>query len=71
MHKMIYYPKGGMQMYMNTGYLNQSRQDFKDKRQPLVVGSCGCYRLSTDIVNISWHIFLKDFEPYAASFRET
>ena len=53
MHKMIYYPKGGMQMYMNTGYLNQSRQDFKDKRQPLVVGSCGCYRLSTDIVNIS------------------
>ena len=23
-----------------------------------------------DIVNISWHIFLKDFEPYAASFRE-
>ena len=57
-------------MYMNTGYLNQSRQDFKDKRQPLVVGSCGCYRLSTDIVNISRHIFLKDFEPYAASFRE-
>ena len=34
-------------MYMNTGYLNQSHQDFKDKRQPLVVGSCGCYRLST------------------------
>ena len=26
--------------------------------------------LSFDIVNISWHIFLKDFEPYAASFRE-
>ena len=47
MHKMIYYYKGGMQMYMNTGYLNQSHQDFKDKRQPLVVGSCGCYRLST------------------------
>ena len=34
-------------MYMNTGYMNQSRQDFKDKRQPLVVGSCGCYRLTT------------------------
>lgn len=47
MHKMIYYYKGGMPMYMNTGYLNQSHQDFKDKRQPLVVGSCGCYRLST------------------------
>ena len=47
MHKMIYYYKGGMQMYMNTGYLNKSHQDFKDKRQPIVVGSCGCYRLST------------------------
>ena len=34
-------------MYINTGYLNQSHQDFKDKRQPLVVGSCGYYRLST------------------------
>ena len=34
-------------MYMNTGYLNKSHQDFKDKRQPIVVGSCGCYRLST------------------------
>lgn len=29
MHKMIYYPKGGMQMYMNTGYLNQSHQDLR------------------------------------------
>ena len=23
-----------------------------------------------DFVKISWHIFLKDFVPYAASFRE-
>lgn len=34
-------------MYINTGYLNQSHKDFKDKRQPLIVGSCGNYRLSS------------------------
>ena len=34
-------------MYMNNGYLNQSHLDFKDKSQPLIVGSCGTYRLST------------------------
>ncbi len=33
-------------MYINTGYLNNSRQDFIDKSCPLVVGSCGNYRLS-------------------------
>ncbi len=33
-------------MYMNTGYLNHSHMDFKDKSRPLVVGSCGTYRLS-------------------------
>lgn len=33
-------------MYMNSGYLNHSLRDFKDKRYPLVVGSCGTYRLS-------------------------
>ena len=33
-------------MYMNTGYLNHSHMDFKDKSHPLVVGSCGSYRLS-------------------------
>ena len=26
-------------MYMNTGYLNHSHMDFKDKNHPLVVGS--------------------------------
>ena len=25
----------------------------------------------TDFVKISWHIFLKDFVSYAASFRES
>ena len=33
-------------MYMNAGYLNHSHMDFKDKSRPLIVGSCGTYRLS-------------------------
>lgn len=32
-------------MYMNAGYLHNSLIDFKDKTRPLVVGSCGTYRL--------------------------
>ena len=28
-------------MYINTGYLNHSHKDFKDKSRPLIVGSCG------------------------------
>lgn len=32
-------------MYVNSGYLNNSRVDFKDYSKPLVVGSCGTYRL--------------------------
>ena len=34
-------------MYINSGYLNNSRTDFKDSSTPLVVGSCGTYRLKT------------------------
>ena len=34
-------------MYINAGYLNNSRADFKDNSTPLVVGSCGTYRLKT------------------------
>lgn len=34
-------------MYINAGYLNNSRTDFKDNSSPLVVGSCGTYRLKT------------------------
>ena len=34
-------------MYMNAGYLNHSHKDFKDKSRPLIVGSCGTYRLSS------------------------
>ncbi|MDE6761465.1 MAG: AraC family transcriptional regulator [Lachnospiraceae bacterium] len=32
-------------MYTNSAYLNHSRVDFKDKSRPLIVGSCGTYRL--------------------------
>ena len=34
-------------MYINSGYLNNSRVPFKDKSEPLLVGSCGTYRLQT------------------------
>ena len=34
-------------VYINSGYLNNSRTDFKDNSTPLVVGSCGTYRLKT------------------------
>lgn len=34
-------------MYVNSGYMNNSRLDFIDKTRPLVVGSCGTYHLST------------------------
>ena len=34
-------------MYLNSGYLNNTHLDFKDKSRPLIVGSCGTYRLST------------------------
>lgn len=34
-------------MYVYSAYWHQSRQDFKDKKHPLFVGSCGTYRLMT------------------------
>lgn len=34
-------------MYINSGYLNNSRLPLKDKSAPLIVGSCGTYRLKT------------------------
>lgn len=33
-------------MYINSGYLNNSRIPYKDKSKPLIVGSCGTYRLN-------------------------
>lgn len=38
---------GVCSMYLNSGYLNNSRLPFKDKSAPLIVGSCGTYRLRT------------------------
>ncbi len=32
-------------MYINSGYKNNSMLDFKDNSKPLIVGSCGTYRL--------------------------
>lgn len=34
-------------MYINSGYLNNSRLPYKDKSKPLIVSSCGTYRLRT------------------------
>lgn len=34
-------------MYVNSAYLNNSKVAFKDKSKPLIVGSCGTYRLYT------------------------
>ena len=34
-------------MYINNGYLNNTRLPIKDKSKPLIVGSCGTYRLKT------------------------
>ncbi len=34
-------------MYINSAYLNNSRIDIKDKSKPLIVTSCGTYRLYT------------------------
>jgi len=49
MHKMIHYQKmrGDDKVYFNSGYLHNSRIAFKDKSRPLIVGSCGTYRLRT------------------------
>ena len=34
-------------LYINSGYWHQTRLDFKDKKRPLFIGSCGTYRLYT------------------------
>lgn len=35
----------GCEMYINSGYLHNSRLPYKDKSKPLIVGSCGTYRV--------------------------
>lgn len=43
-------------MYLNSGYLNNSRAPFVDKSRPLIVGSCGTYRLSSRYkLPTCWH----------------
>lgn len=42
-------------MYINSGYLRNSRVDFKDHTRPLVVGSCGTYRLSGQPASLPTH----------------
>lgn len=34
-------------MYVNSGYLYNTRVPIMDKSEPLLVGSCGTYRLRT------------------------
>ncbi|HBI60847.1 MAG TPA: AraC family transcriptional regulator, partial [Lachnospiraceae bacterium] len=41
-------------MYINAGYLNNSRIDFKDRSKPLIVGSCGTYHLYTQPKLPTW-----------------
>ena len=39
--------KGNMCMYSNCGYLNNSEIAISEEHQPLVISSCGTYRLAT------------------------
>lgn len=41
-------------MYVNSGYLHNTRVPIKDKSRPLVVGSCGTYRLKTQKKLPTW-----------------
>lgn len=41
-------------MYINSGYRNHSRLAFVDKSRPLIVGSCGTYRLSSHYKLPTW-----------------
>ena len=50
-------------MYINSGYLNNSRKDFKDNSTPLGVGSCGTYRLKTrPKLPTSWPTGRRDYQ---------
>lgn len=42
-------------MYVNSGYLHNTRVPIKDKSKPLIVGSCGTYRLRTKEKLPTWH----------------
>ena len=58
MHKMIKLKKMDINqeecMYTNSAYLNNSLVDIKDKSKPLIVTSCGTYRLYTRYKLPTW-----------------
>lgn len=41
-------------MFISSGYLNNSRLPYKDKSKPLIVGSCGTYRLKSKSKLPTW-----------------
>lgn len=41
-------------MFINSGYLHNSKTDFKESKKPLVVCSCGDYRLITKEKHLTW-----------------
>lgn len=41
-------------MYVNSAYLHNTRVPIKDKSKPLIVGSCGMYRLRTTKILPTW-----------------
>lgn len=50
-------------VYINSGYLNHSRLPFKSKQKPLIVGSCGTYRLQTkEFLPTRWNKGRPDFQ---------
>ena len=42
-------------MYINSAYLKNAKIDLKDCAKPLIVGSCGTYRLSGQPSDIPVH----------------
>lgn len=41
-------------MYFSSGYLNNNKLPFKDRSKPIIVGSCGAYRLTTKKILPTW-----------------
>ena len=59
----VFKKEDGIEMYFNSGYLNNSRLDFKDYTKPLVVGSCGTYRLKKrPILPTYWKKGRRDYQ---------
>ena len=65
--------KGEVELYFNSGYLNNSKLPFKDKSKPLIVGSCGTYRLRATRKLPTWNprgrvvtVFMPVRDPFPA-----